>query len=199
MTKSIAIIGAGGHGKVVGEIAELCQFNVIDFYDDEFIKENKFQYPILGTTKELENKFKNYNFFFVAIGDNHFRYEKIEWLKSFNLEITNLIHPSSVVSKYSSLGKGICIMANAVINPGTNVGDGVIINTASSIDHDCIIEDFVHISPGSKLSGSVKVGKFTHIGTGSSIHPGINIGKNVKMGIGSRVYKDVVDSKIYIE
>ena len=31
MDKKIAIIGAGGHGKVVGEIALLNKFNVIEF------------------------------------------------------------------------------------------------------------------------------------------------------------------------
>ena len=35
MNKKIAIIGAGGHGKVVGEIALLNQFEIIDFFDDK--------------------------------------------------------------------------------------------------------------------------------------------------------------------
>ena len=35
MNKKIAIIGAGGHGKVVGEIALLNQYDVIDFFDDK--------------------------------------------------------------------------------------------------------------------------------------------------------------------
>ena len=35
MNKKIAIIGAGGHGKVVGEIALLNQFETIDFFDDK--------------------------------------------------------------------------------------------------------------------------------------------------------------------
>ena len=32
--KSIAILGASGHGKVVAEIAELCGFQKIVFFDD---------------------------------------------------------------------------------------------------------------------------------------------------------------------
>jgi hypothetical protein len=34
MSKKLAIIGAGGHGKVVGEIALLNQYKTIDFFDD---------------------------------------------------------------------------------------------------------------------------------------------------------------------
>jgi hypothetical protein len=35
MNKKLAIIGAGGHGKVVGEIALLNQYENIDFFDDQ--------------------------------------------------------------------------------------------------------------------------------------------------------------------
>ena len=38
MNKNLAIIGAGGHGKVVGEIAILNNFKIIDFYDDKIKK-----------------------------------------------------------------------------------------------------------------------------------------------------------------
>ena len=34
--KKIAILGAGGHGKVVGEIAHLNNFKIIDFFDDNY-------------------------------------------------------------------------------------------------------------------------------------------------------------------
>ena len=36
MNKKIAIVGAGGHGKVVGEIALLNQYEIIDFFDDKY-------------------------------------------------------------------------------------------------------------------------------------------------------------------
>ena len=35
MKKKIAIIGAGGHGKVIGEIALLNHYEIIDFFDDQ--------------------------------------------------------------------------------------------------------------------------------------------------------------------
>ena len=35
MNKKLAIIGAGGHGKVVGEIASLNDYKVINFFDDK--------------------------------------------------------------------------------------------------------------------------------------------------------------------
>ena len=197
MNKKLAIIGAGGHGKVVGEIALLNQYDTIDFFDDKISEIKNFPFRIVGNIELLKKNLKNYDDFFVAIGDNVIRCDKISWLKKEKKNIVSLIHPKSTVSKFSSIEAGSCVMANAVVNAGTNIKEGVIINTSSSIDHDCSIEDYSHISPNCSLSGNVRVGKFTHLGTGTSVHPRINIGQNVKTGIGSKIYKDILNNKIF--
>ena len=197
MSDSIAIIGAGGHGKVVGEIALLNQYKTIDFFDDQVNKIKNFPFKVLGTLNNLKDNLKNYDVFFVAIGDNQIRHDKIKWLIKEKVKIVSLIHPRATISKFSSLGVGTCVMANAVVNPGTLIKEGVIINTSSSIDHDCSIENYAHISPNCSLSGNVKIGKFTHLGTGTSVHPGILIGNGVKTGVGSKVFKNILDNKVY--
>ena len=183
MSKKIAIIGAGGHGKVVGEIALLNQYKSINFFDDKTNKIKDFPFTIIDNVARLKNDLKNYDDFFVAIGENKLRHKMISWLREEKVNIVSLIHPKSTISKFSSLGVGTCVMANAVVNPGTSIKEGVIINSSSSIDHDCIIKDYAHISPNCSLSGNVKVGKFTHLATSTSVHPGINIGHNVKTAL----------------
>ena len=196
MNKKLAIIGAGGHGKVVGEIALLNKYKTIDFFDDNLTNNTKFPFHVCGNLNLLNDNLTNYDFFFVAIGDCQIRYEKMLWLKKAKVEMINLIHPNSIISKFSLLGIGNCIMANAVINPGTLIKDGAIINTSASIDHDCIIGDYSHISPNCSLSGNVTIGNFTHLGTGSSVHPGIHIGNNVKTGIGAKIFKNILDNEV---
>ncbi len=197
MNKKLAILGAGGHGKVVGEIALLNQYETIDFFDDRFREIKSFPFTIINTFDYLKVHLKDYDAFFVAIGNNQIRSEKIEWFKNHKMNIISLIHPKSTFSKFSSLGMGTCVMANAVVNPGTLIKEGVIINTSSSVDHDCVIEDFAHISPNCSLSGDVRIGKFTHLGTGTSVYPGVHIGNDVKTGIGSRVFRNILDQTIY--
>ena len=197
MNKKLAIIGAGGHGKVVGEIALLNQYEIITFFDDKENEIKEFPFTISGSLDYLKAHLKNYDAFFVAIGENKIRFNIIEWLKKNKMNIVSLVHPRSTISKFSSLGIGTCVMANAVINAGTLIKDGVIINSSASIDHDCVIENFAHISPNCSLSGSVRIGKFSHLGTGTSIHPGINIGNNVKTAVGSKVFKDILDDTVY--
>ena len=197
MYKKLAIIGAGGHGKVVGEIALLNQYEQVHFFDDRIKDIKKFPFRIIGNLDQLKNNLNIYDNFFVAIGKNRIRYEQTLWLIKKKKNISTLIHPKSTISQFSSIDSGSCVMANAVINPGTLIKQGAIINTSSSIDHDCLIESYTHISPNCSLSGNVSIGKFTHLGTGSSIHPGIKVGENVKTGVGSKVFKDILDYEIF--
>ena len=88
MSKKIAIIGAGGHGKVVGEIALLNQYDVIDFFDDAINEFKNFPFKVFGKLNQLEDNLKNYEVFFVAIGDNKIRSDKIAWLKKRKVNIT---------------------------------------------------------------------------------------------------------------
>ena len=103
MKKKIAIIGAGGHGKVVGEIALLNQFEIIDFFDDKEKEIKEFPFNISGNIDYLREHLKNYNAFFVAIGENKLRSNFLEWLKKEKMNIISLVHPRSTISKFSSL------------------------------------------------------------------------------------------------
>ncbi len=195
--RKIAIIGAGGHGKVVGEIALLKKYKVIHFFDENINETEKYPFKIMGNLELLKKNKDNYDCFFVSIGNNKTRQKKMEWLKKNKMSITSLIHPKSIISKLSFIGIGSCVMANAVVNPGAIIKNGVIINTSASIDHDCVINDYAHISPNCSLSGSVKIGKLTHLGTGTSVHPETKIGNNVKTAIGSKVFKNIPNDIIY--
>lgn len=197
MKKKIAIIGAGGHGKVIGEIALLNNYEIIDFFDDQFKEIKNYPFNVINKIENLKLNLSFYDDFFVAIGHNNTRYDILNWLKDKKVNITNLIHPKSTISNLCILGSGICVMANAVINPGAVIKNGVIINTSASIDHDCIIEEVAHISPNCSLSGNVSIGKFSHVGTGTSIHPGIRIGDYVQIGVGCKIYKDILDNSVY--
>ena len=195
--KKIAILGAGGHGKVAGDIAFLNGFRNIDFFDDNFLDIKNYPFKIIGNLSQFEKVSNQYSFWFVAIGDNSMRKKIVLRFNKFKKNLANLIHPSSVISHFSKIDKGICIMANVVINSGSKVKKGAIINSSASIDHDCTISEFVHIAPNVTLCGNVFIEHGSLIGAGSTMHPGIKVGKNVKIGIGSKVFKDIKNDTIY--
>ena len=199
MNKKLAIIGAGGHGKVVGEIGLLNGYKDIHFFDDKIIEIKNYPFTIIGNLVKLKDSLKNYDAFFVAIGDNELRCKIASSLRKEKVNIVSLIHPKSTISKFSTIENGTCVMANAVVNPGTLIKEGAIINTSASVDHDCVIENYAHVSANCTLAGGVSIGKFTLVGVHTAVHPGIHVGNNVKIGIGSKVYKNILDDKVFTD
>ena len=194
--KSIAILGASGHGKVVAEIAELCGFDSIIFFDDNNAIKSLESWKVIGDTHNLLSHVSSFDACFVAIGDNNVRVKKTELLKNKNANIVSLIHPSAYVSEYSLIKKGTVVMANASINPYASIGESCIVNTSSTIEHDCLIGSGVHISPNTALAGGVRVGDKTSVGIGSSIRQNIEIGDNVIIGTGSVVITNIPDNVV---
>ncbi len=178
--KPIAIIGCGGHSKVVTSAIRLNQYNIVGYYDDN----NN------NCLDKINNIDGNYHYF-CAIGNNKIRKKIYESYKNFNWP--NIIHPFSFVDNDIQLGKGNLICAGCVIQANVNIGDQCIINTKSSIDHDCNIGSYVHVAPGVTLCGHVNVGDLTFIGAGSTVINDIKIGSNVFIGAGSNVVKNIPD------
>ena len=189
----LLIIGCGGHSKVVSDIAESQGYSNISYLntfggDDRFLGREVLHYEPLGYEDA----------FFVAIGDNRVRQRvTAEFLeKNPRAKQPSLIHPTSVISKYSSIGTGVVIMPLCVINHSTEIGDGVIINTRSSVDHDSNLRDFSSIAPGVSMGGNVWIGERSAVSIGATIKHGVKIGRDVLIGANSLVLSDVEDSSV---
>ena len=195
--KPLIIIGAGGHGRVIADIAQkLGVYETISFLDDGEAKENM-GLPITGKTSEVEKYIASADIF-VAIGNGKIRGDFIERLLAMGASIPVLIHPSSIIGACVEVGLGTAIMAGAVINPCTSIGKGVIVNTCSSVDHDCKIGDCAHISVGAHVAGSVTVGKYSWIGAGGIVKNNLSICESCMIGAGAVVVKSITEAGTYI-
>ncbi|HDX9632497.1 acetyltransferase [Bacillus cereus] len=198
MKKKILIIGAGGHGKVIADIAlKMNKWEYIAFLDDSENAKTSMGIEIIGESTDVSKFIKDYDVF-VAIGNNTIREKIQEQIESQGASIPVLIHPHAVIGKQVSLEAGTVVMAGAIINCCTKIGKGCIINTASTIDHDNVIEDYAHISPGANLAGAVRVGRSTWLGIGSVVSNNINISDKCKIGAGSVVIKDITELGTYV-
>jgi len=197
--KKIFILGAGGHAKVVLDIAlSMQQFEEIKIYDD-YNKAALLSYEISGTLDDLLlDVVKNKGLQIIAIGKNEIRKSKFEYLLARNLDFGLLIHPRAIISPFATIHQGSVVMANAVINPATEIGCNVIINTSASIDHNCKIGSHAHIAPNATLCGGVEVGELSWVGAGSTVLEGVKIGKNCMIGAGAVVNKNVSDNSIVV-
>ena len=158
--KSLLILGAGGHGKVVLDVAESMEcYEVIHFLDDgKAVGEQVLGCEVVGKISECHLHSRNYTDAIVALGNNEVRLELTEKLKELGYHIPILIHPSSVVSQYTNIKEGTVIMPQAVINADASIGKACIINTGAVIEHDCEVGDGAHIAYRAVLGGGAKVG-----------------------------------------
>lgn len=194
--KKLCIIGAGGHGRVIADLARvLNKYDEIFFLDDN--KEQRQNYYISGRIRDYDRYLDSAEFI-VAIGENSTRKSIIEMLNKKGACLATLVHPQSYVSKDTYIENGTVIMAGCVVNAGTRIEQGVILNTCSSVDHNCNIGEFTHIAVGAHLCGSVNIGKQCMIGAGSTIINNISVCDECILGAGCVVVNAVDEKGTYI-
>ena len=196
MYDQLVIIGAGGHGEVIADIAKKNGYTDIVFLDDNLLLKKCGQYAVCGSCADIEQH--RGKCFVVAIGNNLKRQEIQEKLIEAGERLVTLIHPNAVVGEGVSLGEGTVVMAGAVINPYCKIGKGCIVNTCASVDHDCIIGDYAHVSVGAHLAGYVVIGEKTWVGIGAVVSNNIQITDHCMIGAGAVVLHDLMESATYI-
>lgn len=189
------IIGAGGHGKVIADIALKNGYTDVSFLDD-YATGHCMGFAIKGTTCVAESLNDDKTDFIIGVGNNSIRRKIAE--SHSGLNYATLIHPSAQIGLLVNIGKGTVVMPGVIINSCAEVGEHCIINSAAVVEHDDVLADFVHISPNATLGGTVCVGEATHIGIGTTIRNNVNICSGCTIGAGAVVVKDIITSGIYV-
>jgi sugar O-acyltransferase (sialic acid O-acetyltransferase NeuD family) len=192
--QQILIFGAGGHAKVVGEIARVRGLEVVGFIEDRSTRDGEpfFGARVIDWDHYLDDRTRWMHIpIALAIGDNHGRANAHSRLTAAGSQVLSLVHPSATVSGSAVVGAGTVIMAAAVINADAEIGRGVIVNTAAVVEHDSRVGDFAHLSPNVALGGGVRVRALAHVGLGAVILPRVEIGAGATVGAGAVVLHGV--------
>jgi UDP-perosamine 4-acetyltransferase len=191
--RQLVIVGSGGHAKVVIELVRaLEQFDIVGCLDPDPSAGDGMGLPILGGDEELEKLYRlGVRSAFVALGANRLRIKLGTALINQGFEVPSLVHPCATVSLSARIGRGVVIMAGAVVNAQATIGDFCIVNTLSSVDHDCVLGTGSHVAPRSALAGSVQLGIGVFMGIGSVAINNIEIGDFAVVGAGGVVVSDL--------
>lgn len=163
--KKLLILGAGGYGKTVADLAvQLGCYSKIAFLDN-----GKAGADILGTCEEYAVFAGEDTDVYPAFGDNVLRMQWMEKLMWEELPVPTLIHPKAYVSPTAKIGPGTVILPMAVVNTGVTVEAGCIINIGSLVDHDCYIEAGVHLCPGVVVKAENRIDAKTKLESGTVI------------------------------
>jgi sugar O-acyltransferase (sialic acid O-acetyltransferase NeuD family) len=195
--RSLAILGASGHGLVVAEAASLTGWAQIHFFDDRWPSVTKCgAWAVVGDKDALFNLAADYDGAIVAVGDNRVRGWLAGELRQCGGQLAQVVHPSASLSPSAVLGSGVFIGPGAIVNPGTVIGDDVIVNSGAIVEHECRLGASVHISPGAVLAGQVSVGERSWIGAGAIVIQCLSVGEDVIVGAGACVTKGIESNRV---
>ena len=147
MGKHLLILGAGGHGKVVREVAQSLKENdrpkyeVIEFLDDHASE-------AIGKISELEAFAGEFEEAFCGIGNNEVRKSLLEQAEKVGFQIPVLIHPTAYISPSALIEQGTVIEPKAIVNANSVVKAGCIISVGAIIDHDVVVGSCAHVNAG---------------------------------------------------
>ena len=159
----LLILGAGGHGRVVAEIAESLRYTV-SFLDD------KAGEGVVGSISELDKFRSEFDEFFIGIGNNALRHKLQDRLAELGLDVATLISPRAYVSPSVKAGCGTLIEPGAIVNANTTIGCGCIVSVGSVIDHDSVLENFSHVNTGAICMSGSHVAEETKVEAGEIVH-----------------------------
>ena len=184
----VAVVGGGGHAKVVIGTLQASGYEIEGIYDDSpHLQDTEIlRVPVKGPVSLLKTRPGIRGI--IAIGDNHVR---AALAASLPCEWITLIHPKAYVHESVVLGAGTIVMVGAVLQPGSHIGGHVIVNTGATVDHDCTVGDFTHIGPGCHLAGHVTIGQNVFCGVGSAVIPHITLGDCSTLGAASVAVGDI--------
>ena len=196
MTKGpVAVVGAGGHAKVVVATLLASGFEVRWILDDDVSKHGA---KVLGITVSgpvTALAGLACTGAVLGIGDNRARHRLARELAAPWIAA---IHPAAWVDPTVKVGAGAVIFAGAVVQADTIIGAHAIVNTGATVDHDCVIGDFAHLAPGARLAGGVTVGEGGFLATGSVAVPLAKIGPWATVGAGAVVLGEVADGETVV-
>ena len=127
MTGRLAILGAGGHGRVVADCAECLGRSDIVFFDDNARARPPGPWALAGTGEDLLAEVSGFDAFIVGIGINRIRLVRHQALIAAGGTATTLIHPAATVSRHATVGAGASAREGTIIGRDVVVGAGSVV------------------------------------------------------------------------
>jgi len=195
MTRTLGIIGAGGHGREALMVARSLnridrQWDEIVFIDDGLVDADRLARIDTRLLGGIGSCMPTGIEHVIAVGDPNTR-RAIDARLGRESEFTSLIDPDAHIGPDVVLGDGFMAYPGAVVTTNVRIGRHTHLNCAAVVSHDCRIGNFVSLSPGVMINGEVEIEDGVFLGTRAVVLPGRKIGQGAVIGAGAVVIDDV--------
>ena len=196
MTLPVLIIGAGGHGRVLADLAFCLGKQVLGFLDGDVKLHGKEidGVEVLGGDECLAGYSSRSVLLINGIGsivNSDVRYEAYNRLRSLGYEFDVMCHPRAIIGSSVTLAPGTQVMAGCIVQCGAQIGENSVINSGAVVEHDAVVGAHSHLAPRAVICGGVRIGERCHIGAGAVVVQGLSVGDNALVAAGAVVVKDV--------
>jgi sugar O-acyltransferase (sialic acid O-acetyltransferase NeuD family) len=199
MSEPLVIVGAGGFGREVLDVAEATNaassravWDIVGVVDDAPSSQNLDRLDrrgvgYLGAVDSLPQGAR----VAVAVGCPRTRRALDEKLTGRGVEFATLIHPAAVIGSQVLIGDAAVVCALVSIGTNVRLGRHVHLNPHAVIGHDTALGDFVSVNPNATVSGDCHVGDNVLIGAAALVLQGIRVGSSSTIGGCACVVKDL--------
>ena len=160
--KRLVILGAGGYGRTVADVAHQLEYATIVLDDADPV------HPLSSFQSYIDSS----TLFIPAFGNNAFRMEWCDRITQAGAQLATLIHPAAYVSPTATISHGTVILPHAIVNTDVVINWGCIINLGAIVDHGCIIEEGVHVCLGAIVKGENRIERLSKIEAGEVVERG---------------------------
>ena len=162
MVKRLVILGSGGYGHTVADVANQLGYAIIVLDDADSV------HPLSSFQSYIDSSTS----FIPAFGNNAFRMEWINRIEESGGQLATLIYPTAYVSPTPTIKPGTVILPHAIVNTDVVIDRGCIINLGAIVDHGCILEEGVHICLGAIVKGENRIERLSKIEAGEVVERG---------------------------
>jgi len=191
----VAIVGAGGYGRVVLDVLLTIGLGerVLGFYDDAHaaLSGEVRGVPILGDVGMLKSMLSvEPVHVVVAITDNEARLRIANSLRALGARFLSAVHPAAYVSEAAVIGDGCVVAAGVVVHPDVAIGSHCFLGPGSVVDRDAEVGAGTWISAGAVVGPGARIGARVVLGQSSSVGRKVVVEGEVEVGALERVLRE---------
>lgn len=200
----LIVLGGGEHAQVVIEAARTRPdlWNVVGFADSRrcAAASRRLEASYLGDDADCTRLTAGHGFV-LGIGGRGIsppRERVVARYDEQHARWQTIVHARAWVSPSARLGRGVVVLAGAIVNAGAVIGDHCIVQTGAVVEHHVRLGDFTQVGPGAVLGGGASAGAGSYLGLGCRIRDHVEIGRRVVVGMGAVVVGPVSDEQVVV-